>query len=304
MIEKLEKPIEEQKIVIARRWSKLEWEASEKGVEIDELLDHYENLGLKERKWNSHLEQINSINFLSNKLPKAEIRVGMTLEKSMFKDTNLVIALGGDGHLKYVSHFLDGQMVAAVNADPLRSTGFMYYFDSVENFWQFFPNLIKGNYQIEHWTRLKACLNKNPIYPLALNDITFTADHPLDMTRYVIKYRGIEEEQKTSGVLVATGSGSTGWYKKISLTQKRRSGVFDREKNLAKFIVREEPVKRHSDYQIVSGKLTLGEKLKIVSYIDNLIVCPDSYKTDVYYAPSGTEVSVEIADTPLRVIKP
>ncbi len=46
-------PIYPLEIVIARRWSKLEWAMHTTGLTQEEWLDHYERMGLKERQWGS-----------------------------------------------------------------------------------------------------------------------------------------------------------------------------------------------------------------------------------------------------------
>ena len=57
-------PIYPLEIVIARRWSKLEWAMHTTGLTQEELLDHYERMGLKERKWGSHLAQMKSFEMI------------------------------------------------------------------------------------------------------------------------------------------------------------------------------------------------------------------------------------------------
>ena len=57
-------PIYPLEIVIARRWSKLEWAMHTTGLTQEEWLDHYERMGLKERQWGSHLAQMKSVEML------------------------------------------------------------------------------------------------------------------------------------------------------------------------------------------------------------------------------------------------
>jgi hypothetical protein len=292
-----------KKAAIARRWTKLEWESATTGKPIEELLDHYASIGLKDRKWSSHLRQLSEFKRLEHFLEYPKVLVGETIKPGDFDGFDPIYSLGGDGQVKYTSHFLENQRLITVNSDPERSTGFMDYF-TVDSLIASFDQIMKGTYSIEQWTRLIACINGTPVWPLGLNDIGITADHPFDMTRYVIDYHGVQEEQKTSGILVTSGSGSTGWHKKVHLTQQRETGVFEKDGQMAKFTVREEPIASLSDYSIVGGSLEVGERLRIISYIDNMIIGPDTYKNYVTYAPSGAEIMVEISDRPLQMVRP
>lgn len=302
-MERLLEPIRPHEIVIARRWSKLEWEMNQKGVSQGELLAHYEAMGLYERKWLSHLEQLKSFELIRNALPGSRITVGEEIKKADFADAKLVVALGGDGHFSFVSHFVDSQYIVGVNADPgpRGSTGAILSF-TPETFVKFLPRIKAGEFTPEYWTRLQIVLNGQEIAPNAISDVYIGARLSVDMSRYVLKFGEQEEEEKTSGLLVSTGTGSTGWHRKAHLTQQRESGVFSRNEIKAKFIAREEPGEPFNDYSLVRGELYPGEELVVHSYIDDAVVSPDSYRGLMYDFPAGSIVKVRVSEKPLKVI--
>ncbi len=293
--------IDPSKIIIVRRWSKLEWELHKKNTTQEKILDHYEKMGLKDKKWSSHLDQMNSFNKLEAFLNYPKVLEGEPLQKADLCGMQLVIILGGDGYFSYVSHYIDDQLVIGVKADPKKSSAVLYELD-VDDFINFYPMLLQGNFTIANWTRLRAVINAKPIKELSLSDIFVGARLSVDMSRYVIYYKGVQEEQKTSGILVSTGTGSTGWWKKLNLTQQRRMGTFARTSRTARFVVRDEPSSRLSGYKIVSGKIKPDEVLKIRSLVDDGVVSPDSYSSLMYPFPAGDTVEISISDNPLRVI--
>lgn len=268
---------------------------------MDELRKRYAKMGVWERKWSSHLRQIAEFEDLWHFLKKPAVFDASTVSYEALFPFQDVIALGGDGWVNNTSHFLTSQRMITINSDPEKSTGALSNF-TVPSFKAKFHELEKGIFTVEYWTRLQARHNGEPIWPLALNDVCITANDPFDMSRYVIDYRGIQEEQKTTGVLVSTGTGSTGWHRNVHTTQQRESGIFSRDAQIAKFTVREVPAKPYADYQIVGGILEKGERLRLISYIDEMRIGPDSYKNYFTMAGNGDEITVEISDSPLRMV--
>lgn len=295
-------PIDPRRIGIARRWSKLEWEMFTKGLTQTELLYHYEKMGLKERKWSSHLEQMKSFDDLRRALPDSPVTEGENIREGDFKDLQAVVAMGGDGHFSFTSHFIRDQLLAGVVGDQ-RSTGALLNFKP-DQFIAFLPRLIKGDYGIQYWTRLQIILDGKTIPELALSEVFVGSRLSVDMSRYNFDYYDHREEEKTSGIVISTGTGSSGWHGNIHMTQQRDSGQFSRNEIKAKFIVRDEPIAELSKYFLVKGDLYSGEELEIESFIDDAVVSPDSYRGLMYDFPAGSRVKIKISENPLRVITP
>lgn len=70
---------------------------------------------------------------------------------------------------------------------------------------------------------------KEKVDPLAVSDLFIGAKNNLDMSRYTLEYKDGQFEQKSSGLVFATGTGATGWYDAIHKTIFRRSDFFPRD---------------------------------------------------------------------------
>ena len=307
--------IDPKKIVIARRWTKLEYDANVQGVSVESLLREYEKVGLREKMLESHERQLETFRELHEFLGKPHFTVGEDMKRSDFSGADLTVIQGGDGHGSFTSHFLEKEKTIFVVSDKVLSKAALYDFD-LDSFKQIYDCLLRGEYTVEEWTRVQSILNGKVIPELALSEMFIGAKYSVGMSRYVVQFEGKtgretfqvnteaerEEEQKTSGLLVATGTGSTGWMKKATLTQRRITGIFPRTESLARFIMREEPIEALSEYDLVYGELKPGDLLRITSLANN-VISPDSYERVMYDFPFGAKAEIGIAAQPLRVIR-
>jgi hypothetical protein len=99
---------------------------------------------------------------------------------------------------------------------------------------------------------------------LALNEL-FVGHRPHQSARYRVRRGGREERHSFSGLIVATGTGSTGWAR--SIQRDRRAEVVlpaPRERALA-FFVREAFPSMATGTSITEGRLGEEERLAFVS---------------------------------------
>jgi len=125
---------------------------------------------------------------------------------------DIVIVLGGDDSFKYVSHYVKDIPLLGVNSDPDNSEGYLtrWQVRSLKDVIDLIEQLDFNEYSIEKWTRLQATVNDEVIQS-ATSEYFLGKNRRLSMSRHVLVYRGKEYEQKCSGIIVATGAGSTGW---------------------------------------------------------------------------------------------
>ena len=90
-------------------------------------------------------------------------------------------------------------------------------------------------------------MNNKLIKELALNEVYIGAKSQFHTSRYTIKLNGDGEEQRSSGVLIVTGSGSNAWYKSAG------GEPFPCEEKKLKFLVREPYQKRVFKPKILCG---------------------------------------------------
>jgi hypothetical protein len=153
---------------------------------------------------------------------------------------------------------------------------------------------------------------------LAVNDLFIGAKTHVS-ARYRLSYRGKEEDQSSSGVIVSTGAGSTGWYRSVltgaaGVVEAACPGVgvglardgyrFDPTADELRFCVREPFVSRTSAAGLVTGRLGPGDVLKITSQMpQNGVIFGDGVEADFLRLDSGTTATIGLAERRLRLVQ-
>lgn len=214
------------------------------------------------------------------------------LTEKYFENIDLVITVGGDGTFIRAASFLKDELIIGINSESDHSEGALLSLN--ENEIKFLDEILNGNYKIKKIPRIKVKINGKEINNLALNEVYFGSLNQFHTSRYIISLNGLKEEQKSSGVLVATSSGSTAWYK--SAKGKPFKG------NKLKFLVREPYFgNRIFNPKMLKGEINNGEKLSFVSKRHNgeIIALDSNYK---YKLNQEDRVDVEMSEYFLKVL--
>jgi hypothetical protein len=134
------------------------------------------------------------------------------LPNFIFAPDDIVVVIGQDGLVANTLKYLDGQPLIGINPDPSRWDGVLLPFtpaDAAKIAWE----TIAGKRKFEEVSMAKAKV-QNGQELLAVNDF-FIGQRGHMSARYVLKYGGLKEPQCSSGVIISTGLGSTGWMKSI-----------------------------------------------------------------------------------------
>lgn len=123
-------------------------------------------------------------------------------------DYDLVVTVGGDGTFLETSHLLKKQVLLGVNAAPFDSIGALCR-ARLENFLTVLVDLIGGEIKPKKYARLRIKLGKRYLPHLVLNETLFANHSPAGTSRYLVQLGKIKEEHKSSGVWIATATGST-----------------------------------------------------------------------------------------------
>jgi NAD kinase len=134
------------------------------------------------------------------------------LPNFVFAPDDTIVTLGQDGLVANTLKYLDGQPVVGVNPDPARWDGKLLPF-KVEDLSKVIPELLSHHRPTRSVTMAKAELNNGQIM-YAVNDL-FIGPKSHTSARYIIRSGDSSEAQSSSGVIVSTGMGSTGWFKSL-----------------------------------------------------------------------------------------
>lgn len=225
----------------------------------------------------------------------------------LFGKLDIVVALGRDGLVANVLKYLrDGQMLIGVNPDPKRWDGQLLPF-LPEDLGKILPEVIRGSRNVQSITLAQATLNDGQTL-CAVNDL-FIGRQTHASARYEISQGAARENQSSSGIIVSTGLGSTGWLKSIlagAAGIARFCGIsepvglahsFDRSASELYYTVREPYPSASTGASMVFGRITAKTPLQIVSHMpENGVIFSDGMEQDFLQFNSGTMVTIGIAD--------
>lgn len=134
------------------------------------------------------------------------------LPNYLFRPDDLVVTLGPDGLVANTLKYLAGQPVVGVNPDPARWDGRLLPF-RVDDLDRLLPELLSGQRPVRRVTMARAALNTG-LELHAVNDLFIGLSHH-GSARYRLSIGGRAEEHSSSGIVVSTGLGSTGWLSSL-----------------------------------------------------------------------------------------
>ncbi len=237
------------------------------------------------------------------------------LANFVFGDDDLVMTIGQDGLVVNVAKYLRAQPVIAVNPDPKRIDGVLLPF-SVETARAGLERVLDGDPPCHEVTMAEARLNDGQSIA-AVNDL-FIGPKTHVSARYRLRFGDQEEEQSSSGILVSTGAGSTGWLRSVytgaagvaqavgigAAGKLRDKYRFDWEARKLVFSVREPFVSRTSGASLVFGTVEAGQPLVVESKMpQNGVIFGDGVEEDYLEFNSGAIAVVGVSERTLRLVK-
>lgn len=218
------------------------------------------------------------------------------LDRFGFAPEDVVIAVGQDGLVANVAKYLDGQPVIGVNPEPARNPGVLVAHPPA-----MILDLLRHLGTVEERTMVAASTDDGQRL-LALNEV-YVGHRTHQSARYRLRTSdGREERQSSSGVLVGTGTGSTGWCR--SAWQERRSGLIlptPTEPALCWF-VREAWPSPATGTDCTEGLVKASETLTITAESD-LVVFGDGIESDTLTLTWGQRLELGIAATKLNLVQ-
>src|SRR6202022_2890025 len=119
-----------------------------------------------------------------------------------------------DGLVINTAKYLTTQPILALNPDPQRVDGVLLPFAYTEaRVW--IEQALRGNVKIMRVSMVKATLNDGQVL-YGVNDLFIGARTHVS-ARYLLTLGQRSEQQITSGIIVSTGVGCTGWLRSITL---------------------------------------------------------------------------------------
>ncbi len=222
------------------------------------------------------------------------------LARFVWEPDDLVLVVGQDGLVANVAKYLAGQRVIGINPDPARFDGVLVR-HPVDRLELLLGRAFEGRAEIEERTLVAATVDDGQ-HLRALNEV-FIGHRTHQSARYRIRYAGAEEAQSSSGVIVATGTGATGWARSIARDRASAVALPAPTALALAFFVREAFPSRATGTSITEGLVTETSPLDILSEQDEGgVVFGDGIEEDRLRVGWGMRVRVGLAPERLRLI--
>jgi hypothetical protein len=214
-----------------------------------------------------------------------------------------VVVAGQDGLVANTAKYVGNLPIVGVNPDPARIDGVLLPFRP-QQARAAVGRVLDEKYRSRPVTLAEVQLNDGQRM-LAFNDFFIGASSHVS-ARYTLEIDGRLEPQSSSGVLVSTGAGSTGWL----------SSLFNMTSGISQFLggpgsgniqlpwedrrlvwaVREPFSSKHSSAQLVAGLLPDGQELVIESLMPTGgVIFSDGIESDFLSFGTGTIARVSAA---------
>jgi NAD kinase len=216
------------------------------------------------------------------------------IRKDFINTFDLIITFGGDGTFVKTANLIENCFILGINSRPESSEGALTTINVGEL--EKLKQVFEKDFEVLTRERIKVKLNGNVLDEHSLNEVYIGALSQFHTSRYRINFKDKEEEHRSSGIIVSTGTGSPAWFYSAG------GEVLNHDERKLKFIVRE-PYhgKRIYKPEILNGEIKEGEKLIVKSEKDfgGVVAINDT----LYDFNKGDVVDIGLSDKPLKAIK-
>jgi hypothetical protein len=227
-----------------------------------------------------------------------------------FSMSTAVVVLGPDGLVANAAKYVGDAPLIGVNPDPARFDGVLlpYRLPEARNALR---TVLAGRGRIRLVTLAEVKLQDGQ-QMLAFNDF-FIGVRSHVSARYKITVHGCSESHSSSGALVSTGAGSTGWMSSvinmasgIAMAHERKRIEPPRLKwddSRLLWAVREPFISRTSQASLVYGMLEAGETMVLESMTpENGVIFSDGIEADALEFNAGTIATIGVAARKARLV--
>ncbi len=224
------------------------------------------------------------------------------LDRFDFLPDDLIVVIGQDGLVPNVSKYLAGQQV--IGFDPACiSPGYSQQLmvnHHVAQAGLLFKQFEADDLNSEERTMLEAQLDDSQKIT-ALNEV-FIGHISHQSAKYDIAYQQQREHQSSSGIIVSTGTGSSGWMSSLNSLSSNPIRLPHPEEHVISFRVREPWLSGHTATGISAGSIGYGEQLEVISKMETQgVIFGDGIEQDFLSFDWGQQVSLRVAQQSLNI---
>lgn len=305
------------RIIVVTRMTQLQ-ELLERYVTKAQAQFYIEHMGLSfsdyEKVHNAYIAALEVLQRALPSSPRCQFIDRSFLPTFSFFRQDLILAIGNNGLVVNTAKYLDGQLVLGINADPEQEEGILTPFEMGE-INHTIERVFRGKFETKKVTMAKVALNDGQEL-LGFNDL-FIGHRSHVSARYRITYNGVEENQLSSGIIVSTGAGATGWMKSVLAGAY---GILAKVENLdvelshldlgmdwsadyLHFVVREPWPSKRTQTGVVFGRVDKKCPLRIISQMpEGGVIFSDGVERDALVFNSGAIATIGVAEKKANLI--
>jgi NAD kinase len=217
------------------------------------------------------------------------------VSRFLFSPDDVIVVVGQDGLVANVAKYLDGQPVIGIDPEPGRNAGVLVTHAPAD-----LGRLLHSTDHVAIHTMVRASLDDGQEL-LALNEIFI--GHPSHQTaRYDLRTpEATGESQASSGVIVSTGTGATGWCRSVALERSSPIRLPRSDEPRLVWFVREAWPSPATGTTLTEGELTENDLVLTVKS-GRLVAFGDGIEADSLTLTWGQTVRIGRADAVLRLV--
>ncbi len=207
---------------------------------------------------------------------------------------DLVITVGGDGTLIWVSRSVGDTPMLGVNSAPMDSVGFL----CGTRMGEVHSHLVaieEGRVSRVRTARMQVAIDGEVVHRRVLNDVLFTHPMPAITSKYILEFDGVHEEQKSSGIWISTAAGST------AAVRSAGGKPMPLRSRMLQFVVREAYVPPGVEYHHLKGFIHPDETLRVRNKMREARLYADGARNGVS-VELGQVVEFSLSDEPLHLM--
>lgn len=222
------------------------------------------------------------------------------LDRFLFEPEDVVVAIGQDGLVANAAKYLSGQTVIGVNPSPALFDGVLVR-HAPEAAGDLLSLAATGAGRVEARTMVEA-RTPDGQRVVGLNEI-FVGHRSHQSARYRLRFGGEGERHSSSGLIVATGTGATGWARSVAGSRRTEIDLPAPTDRTLAFFVREAFPSVTTGTRITEGVLSDGAPLELTSEMnEGGVAFGDGIEDDRIEFHFGQELTLRPADTSLHLL--
>jgi NAD kinase len=224
------------------------------------------------------------------------------LPQFRFDKDDLVVTVGPDGLVANVAKYASKQQVIGFNPDPASYEGLLAK-HAPEKAGLVLMAAAEGKARVEERTMVEAVTDDGQKL-LALNEV-YVGHSSHQSARYTLKLGSQKERQSSSGVIVTTGTGGSGWASSLHRQVRSNWPLPQPDQPVLAYFVREPFPGVSLGTMLTSGLLGENESVEIISEMnEGGTLFGDGLEQDRIQLPWGVSVTVRVAQQKLKLVVP